>query len=70
MTQKMIILRHLLDNKSITTFESFERYGITDLQKAIQLLRKEDWNITDEWIKTTNRYGNRVKFKKYSLEEI
>lgn len=68
MTQKNIILNHLLENKTITSYESFDRYGILDLQKIINLLRKT-YTIKDEWIHTTNRYGNKVKFKKYWLEE-
>jgi hypothetical protein len=68
MTQKEIILNHLQENESITSYESFDRYGILDLQKIINLLRKNH-NINDEWIHTTNRYGNKVKFKRYWIEE-
>lgn len=68
MTQKEIILNHLLDKKSITSYESFDRYGILDLQKIINLLRRT-YNIKDTWIHTTNRYGNKVKFKRYWIEE-
>ena len=66
MTQKNIILTHLLHNKSITSYESFDKYGILDLQSVIRLLRK-DYIIADEWIHTTNRYGFKVKFKQYFL---
>lgn len=68
MTQKEIILNHLQEHESITSYESFDRYGILDLQKIINLLRKNH-NINDEWIHTTNRYGNKVKFKRYWIEE-
>lgn len=68
MTQKNIILNHLLENNFITSYESFDRYGILDLQKIINLLRKTH-TIKDEWVHTTNRYGKAVRYKKYWLEE-
>ena len=46
-TQKDIILNHLQEHKSITSYESFDRYGILDLQKIINVLRK-NYNIEDK----------------------
>lgn len=68
MSQKERVLRYLEKYGSITSIECYEKLRIVDLQKAIQLLRKEKYNITDEWIKKENGYGRPVKFKKYSLE--
>ena len=65
-TQKSIILNHLQEYRTITSYESFDRYGILDLQKIINVLRKT-YDIKDEWVHTINRYGNKVKFKKYYL---
>ena len=45
-----------------------EKLDIVDLQKAIQLLRKEEYKITDKWIYKINKLGRRVKFKEYRLE--
>lgn len=67
MTQKDYILKYLEEEGSITSYECFIELGIVDLQKGIQLLRKEGYNIADEWILSRNRYGKKIKFKKYSL---
>jgi hypothetical protein len=64
-TQKDLVLSYLEKNKTITTFECFEELQIVDLQKAIQLLRKEGYNITDKWFVNENT-GR--KFKRYKLE--
>ena len=68
MTQKERILRHLKDYGSITTWEAITEYGCTRLGHYIYLLRrKENYNITDEIIKGTNRYGEHTHYKKYYL---
>lgn len=65
-TQKDIILNHLQEYRTITSYESFDRYGILDLQKIINILRKA-YTIKDEWVHSVNRYGNKVKYKRYYL---
>jgi len=63
------ILAYLKQNKSITTWEAIREFGCTRLSHYIWALRKE-YNITDEWEHTTNRYGDKVKYKKYILEDL
>lgn len=63
------ILNHLKTYGSITTWEAIKEYGCTRLSHYIWVLRNEDYDIKDEWIHTTNRYGDKIKFKKYILEE-
>jgi len=67
-SQKDRVLQYLEQNGSITSVECFEKLQIVDLQRAIYLLKKENYSIKDEWIKKQNVYGKPVKFKKYSLE--
>ncbi len=67
-SQKQMILDHLLKNGSITTWDSFEIYGITRLSDRIFTLRK-NYNITDKWIYKKNRYGKKIRFKKYILNQ-
>lgn len=64
MTLKQMVLRHLKEYKSITSFEAFTEYGATRLSAIIFELRKK-YIISDEWIERTNRYGENVRFKKY-----
>lgn len=67
MTQVEMILKHLQDFGSITTYEAFTEYGITRLPSRIFDLRNLNYQITDEWIYRKNRYGKKIKFKKYVL---
>ena len=53
-SQKLQVLDYLEKNKTITTFECFEELQIVDLQKAIQLLRQEGYNISDKWLVNQN----------------
>ena len=49
---------------SITTWEAFRDLGCSRLSEYIRQLRI-DYNIDDEWIQTTNRFGEKVQYKKY-----
>lgn len=62
------ILNYIKDFGSITTFEAFTELGCTRLSEYIRQLRLE-YKILDKWIASTNRYGEKVQFKKYWLEE-
>lgn len=62
------ILNYMKLFGSITTFQAFTDLGCTRLSEYIRQLRL-DYIIQDEWISTTNRYGEKVQFKKYWLEE-
>ena len=65
-TMKDRILNYIRDFGSITTFEAFTELGCTRLSEYIRQLRI-DLNIGDEWVKTTNRYGEKVEYKKYFI---
>ena len=62
------ILKYIRDFGSITTFEAFTELGCTRLSEYIRQLRLE-YNVLDKWINDTNRYGEKVQYKKYWLEE-
>lgn len=68
MSQKEQVLNYLQKHKTITSYECFIKLNIVDLQKAIQLLRKEKYKITDKWISKINKQGKKVKYKEYRLE--
>lgn len=67
MNHDQIILHHLQKNKSITTLEAFELYGITRLSARIYDLRESGHKIGLIWEYGTNRYGNQVRWGKYFL---
>ena len=62
------ILNYIRDFGSITTFEAFTELGCTRLSEYIRQLRL-NYDIKDIWITSTNRYGEKVQFKKYWLGE-
>lgn len=64
MTQTELILRHLKEYRSITSFEAFTEYGVTRLSAVIFELRRR-YKIGDCWIERVNRYGTEIRFKKY-----
>ena len=66
-TMKDRIYTYMCDFGSITTFEAFSELGCTRLSEYIRQLR-QDYDVKDEWIKTTNRYGEKVEYKKYWIE--
>lgn len=63
------VLQYILDFGSITSLQAFKDLGYTRLSAGIFELRKKGYKILDTWEHTTNRYGDKVKFKKYYLEK-
>lgn len=67
MTMKERILKYMKDFGSITTFQAFTDLGCTRLSEYIRQLR-EEYYVADKWEVSTNRYGDKVQFKKYWIE--
>jgi hypothetical protein len=63
-TQKERVLNYLKTFKTITSLECVYRLNIVDLQKSIQLLRKEGYKITD-----TIEHNDTSWWKRYKLED-
>lgn len=61
------ILQYMMEEGSITTLEAMRDLGCCDLQHYIRVLRQE-YIIKDEWVKAVNRYGDKVSFKRYFLD--
>ena len=62
------ILRFMQEQGSITTWEAFTELGCTRLSEYIRQLRLE-YMIKDEWLSSTNRYGEKVNYKRYWIDE-
>lgn len=69
MTQREAILNVLKSGESITSFEAFSEFGITRLSAIVFDLRKKGYLISSEDIETTNRFGGKVRFSRYKLED-
>lgn len=63
------VLKYMQDFGSITTFNAFVDLGCTRLSEYIRQLRK-DYVIRDEWLESINRYNEKVRFKRYWIEEV
>ena len=68
MTQEQLVLQYIKDFGSISTLEAFKDLGITRLSAKIFNLRN-DYNVRDSWDESVNRYGKKVRFKRYYLDE-
>ena len=62
------VLKYMQDFGYITTFEAFTELGCTRLSEYIRQIRLV-MDIDDEWVHTTNRYGEQIKYKKYWIKE-
>lgn len=69
MTQCERVLRHLHDVAPLTGAQAMQEYGIAHLASRISDLRKEGENIHKEMKTSKNRYGERVSYAVYSMEE-
>lgn len=67
-TQKDIVLRHMKDFGSITSWEAFQDYGITRLSAVVFNLKKDGHNIDTNMCSKRNRYGDKVNFAEYKLK--
>ena len=65
-TQKDMVLQHLIANKKITSWVAIKEYGCTRLADVIYKLKKEGYPISDKSLVSTNRFGHKVNFKEYT----
>lgn len=61
------IIQYMQENGTITTVEAFNEFGCTRLSEYIRQIRKSHV-VMDEWVHTTNRYGDKVRYKRFWLE--
>lgn len=60
------VLDYIIKFGSITTFQAFRDLGCSRLSEYIRQLR-ETMNIEDEWVTGTNRFGEKVEYKRYFI---
>ena len=69
MTQREQIIDYLNRFGSITPMEAFSDLGITKLATRISEMCKDGKEFKIETVTSTNRFGKKVHFAKYSLKE-
>ncbi len=62
------VINYMREFGSITSFEAFTDLGCTRLSEYIRQARLT-LNVKDKWEKTVNRYGEKVEYKRYWIEE-
>ena len=69
MTQCEKILRHLREIGVITPMEAMAQYGIMRLASRIHDLKKQGYVFNREVVTTKNRFGEPVRYMRYSLHD-
>lgn len=62
------VLDYMNNFGSITTLQAFQDLGCSRLSEYIRRIRL-DYDVKDTWENATNRYGEKVRYKKYYLGE-
>ena len=66
--QKQRILDYIADFGSITQLEAQADLGVQRLPSRINEIKKEGYNVTYKWETVKNRYGEKCRIKRYSIE--
>lgn len=70
MSQKERILDYINEFGYITSWQAYQDLGIMQLGARIDQLQKEGHAFKKEWEHKKNRFGEPVRFIKYSLWEV
>ena len=69
MTQKQVVLDHLLSGKELSSIQAINLYGITRLGAIILNLKKERYIIYSRREKVKNRFGHTSNPSIYSISK-
>lgn len=69
MTQNERVLDYMKKVGPITQLEAITDLGVYRLASRISSLKKEGNKIRKEYVTSKNRFGENVRFVRYSLEE-
>lgn len=70
MTQKERIINYIKEFGSITSLDAYRDLGITQLGARIDGLKKDGYIFKTEWESGKNRYGDKIDYKRYYLENV
>lgn len=69
-SQKQRIVNYIREFESISSWEAYSDLGITQLGARIDQLKKEGYEVRTKWESSTNRYGEKVDYKRYYLADM
>ena len=68
------VYKYLQTHKFLTVNDCKEVLGTTELRKIVSDLRisliPEGYTIDDVWTESVNRFGDKVRYKRYFLKKI
>jgi hypothetical protein len=70
MTQNEVVLRLLLDNRSITSLEAMNKYGIMRLGARVYDLKKQGYPIKTFLRIGKSRNGESMVYAEYRMERV
>lgn len=70
MTQEQRVINYIREFGSITTKDAFNDLGITRLSAKIFNLKKQGYEIKDNFEQGKDRYGETTNYKRYYLADI
>ena len=71
LSQEKMVLRHLQEHGSITSYEAIQLYGATRLSAIIFVLRhREGLDIVTEFEKVQTRFGAKTQVARYTLKGV
>lgn len=70
MNQCQRIVKYISDFGSITTLDAFRDLGVTRLASRIHDLTKQGYTFKRDFESGKNRYGESVKYVRYSFADV
>ena len=70
MTQCERVLAYIEKHGSITSAEAFEQLGCARLASRINDIKRRGHEIVKVWVTAPNRYGETVRFARYSIKKV
>ena len=67
-TQRLRVMQHLKEGKTLTSLEALRLYGIMRLPNRISELRRRGAQIEKQTITVRNKYGDAVRVAQYRLK--
>ena len=65
--QQQRVIRYSRDFGGVTAWEAAKELGVMRLSVVIYDLKEKGYNVRDWWIDDYNRYGEKVRYKRYEI---
>lgn len=62
------VREYMMDHGSITIQQALNQLGVWSLSSRISQLKKEGFPIRKEWHTITNRFGEKIKIRRYCYD--